>query len=71
MFRNEIESKQGGSSFTLKLLQWLHLDAYLLFGVLLLLVVGLGVVYSASNQDMELVTNKLVHMLLALVLMLA
>ena len=71
MFRNEIESKQGGSSFTLKLLQWLHLDAYLLFGVLSLLAVGLGVVYSASNQDMDLVTNKLVHMLLALLLMLA
>lgn len=70
MFRDEIESKQGGSSFTLKLLQWLHLDAYLLFGVILLLAIGLGVVYSASNQNMELVTNKLVHILLATVLML-
>lgn len=70
MFSNEIESKQGRSSFTLKLLQWLHLDAYLLFGIMLLLVVGLGVVYSASNQSMDVVSNKLLHMLLALTFML-
>jgi rod shape determining protein RodA len=71
MFSHEIESKQGRRSFTLKLLQWLHLDAYLLLGILSLLAIGLGVVYSASNQDMDLVTNKTVHMLLALILMMA
>lgn len=70
MFSNEIESKQGRSSFTLKLLQWLHLDAYLLFGILLLLVVGLGVVYSASNQSADVVSSKLLHVLLALTVML-
>ena len=70
MFSNEIESKQGRSSFTLKLLQWLHLDAYLLFGILLLLMVGLGVVYSASNQTADVVSSKFLHMLLALTVML-
>ena len=69
MFSNEIESKQGRRGFTLKLLQWLHLDSYLLFGILLLLGIGLGAVYSASNQDMDLVSNKTVHMMLALGLM--
>lgn len=71
MFSHDIESKHGRSSFTLKLLHWLHLDAYLLFGVLSLLIIGLGVVYSASNQDSDLLTNKTVHILLALGLMLA
>ena len=71
MFSQEIESKQGGRGFTIKLLQWLHLDAALLFGTLLLLLVGLGVVYSASHQDTALITNKLIHIMLALVLMMA
>lgn len=70
MFSHEIESKQGGRGFTVKLLQWLHLDAYLLFGIVLLLTVGLGVVYSASHQDADLIANKLVHILLAFILML-
>ena len=70
MFNHEIQSKQGDRGFTLKFLQWLHLDAYLLFGILVLMLIGMGVVYSASNQNLDVISNKFLHMLLALGLML-
>lgn len=48
---------------------YLHLDMPLLLGVLALLVVSLVILYSASNQNSEVMTQKCLHIALALTVM--
>ncbi len=53
------------SSLSLRILQILHLDALLLFGILLLTVTGLVVLYSAGGQSMELINRQATRLVLA------
>ena len=57
-------------SFSLRLINLLHMDALLLFGILLLTVTGLAVLYSAGDQSMELVNRQTTRLLLAYTVML-
>jgi len=57
-------------SFSVRLIQALHLDHFLLLGIGLLMLLGLGVLYSAGDQSMELLNRQLTRMALALVVML-
>ncbi|MEC9313866.1 MAG: rod shape-determining protein RodA, partial [Pseudomonadota bacterium] len=45
-----------------RLFQLLHIDAMLLFGLLLLLGVGLMMLYSAGGQDSGLIIRQLVRL---------
>jgi rod shape determining protein RodA len=54
-----------------RLLQQFHIDLPLLLGLLALAATGLFVLYSAGDQDMELVTRQAVRLLIAFVVMLA
>lgn len=54
-----------------QMLQHLHLDFPLLFGLLLLAVTGVFVLYSASDQNIELVIRQSLRLLLGFVVMIA
>jgi len=54
-----------------RLLQQFHIDLPLLLGLLALAATGLFVLYSAGDQDTELVTRQAVRLLIAFVVMLA
>jgi rod shape determining protein RodA len=54
-----------------RLLQQFHIDLPLLLGLLALAATGLFVLYSAGDQDMELVTRQAVRLLIAFIVMLA
>lgn len=51
--------------------QRLHIDAPLLLGILALSLVGYVVLYSASNQDMDLIVRRSIHLTMALAVMFA
>jgi len=54
-----------------RLLQQFHIDFPLLLALLALAATGLFVLYSAGDQDMELVTRQAIRLLIAFVVMLA
>ena len=66
-FRNE----SGGSSFSVKLVRILHLDPLLLFGIILLSITGMVVLYSAGDQSIALINKQTTRLFLAFVIMLA
>ena len=53
-----------------RLLQQFHIDLPLLLGLLALAATGLFVLYSAGDQDMELVTRQAIRLLIAFIVML-
>ena len=57
-------------SFSLRMLNLLHMDAPLLFGIVLLTITGLAVLYSAGDQSMELINRQTTRLLLAFLVML-
>ncbi|VAW64295.1 Rod shape-determining protein RodA [hydrothermal vent metagenome] len=57
-------------SFSVRLIQALHLDHLLLLGIGLLILLGLGVLYSAGDQSMALLNRQLTRISLALIIML-
>lgn len=63
--RQQRQSWQPG-----RLLQWLHIDAMLMLGLLLLLGVGLMMLFSAGGQDMGLIYRQLVRLGVAMGVML-
>ena len=64
MLRTKLDTHQR--SFLNKI----HCDGMLLFGLLVLMAVGLIPIYSAGGQDMALIQRQLVRLGLALVVML-
>lgn len=56
-------------SKTSRFLQFLHIDPILLLGLLLLMLAGLGILYSASDGSIEVVQRQLVRLSLAFVVM--
>nr|VFK53852.1 MAG: cell elongation-specific peptidoglycan biosynthesis regulator RodA [Candidatus Kentron sp. TUN]VFK55312.1 MAG: cell elongation-specific peptidoglycan biosynthesis regulator RodA [Candidatus Kentron sp. TUN]VFK60564.1 MAG: cell elongation-specific peptidoglycan biosynthesis regulator RodA [Candidatus Kentron sp. TUN] len=61
---------QGFRGNKLTLSQRLHLDVPLLFGLILLSVIGLIVLYSASGQDIQLIVRQSIRLSMAFVVML-
>jgi rod shape determining protein RodA len=49
--------------------QCIHIDAPLLFSILLLITLGLVILYSASNQDIHVVEQQIIHTSLALMIL--
>ncbi len=60
---------QGSLSLSLRVLQVLHMDPLLLFGILLLTATGLGVLYSAGDQSIDLINRQTTRLLLAFMVM--
>ena len=51
--------------------QRLHIDAPLLFGIMVVSLIGYAVLYSASDQDVDLIFRRSIHLAAALVVMFA
>ena len=62
--------EQGGLSFSIRLLNVLHLDPLLLLGIFLLTLTGLGVLYSAGDQSLDLINRQATRLFLAFIVML-
>ena len=69
MLSDGFRSDQRGISFSLRLLNMLHLDPLLLLSILLLTVTGLGVLYSAGDQSLDLINRQATRLVLAFVVM--
>ncbi len=67
---NELQDKRYLPSFSLRLMRVLHLDPALLFGIAILLLMGLGVLYSAGDESSALIQRQLTRIGLALFIML-
>lgn len=70
MIENNVRDKHYRPSFSVQVMRLLHLDPLLLLGIVLLLMVGLGVLYSAGDQSMELMHRQLTRLVLAMLVML-
>lgn len=64
MLRNNLNSDKRST------LGRLHIDGLLLSGLMILIIVGLFVIYSAGGQDMDLIYRQLIRLGLALLVML-
>lgn len=67
---NGFRDDQRGISFSLRLLNLLHLDPLLVLSIALLTLTGLGVLYSAGDQSMELINRQATRLFLAFLVML-
>lgn len=70
MIGSGVRDKHSRASFSVQLMRLLHLDPLMLLGISLLLMVGLGVLYSAGDQSLELIHRQLTRIALALVVLL-
>ncbi len=70
MIDSNVRDKHYRPSFSVRLMQLLHLDPILLLGIGLLMFAGLGVLYSAGDQSMALINRQLTRISLALIVML-
>lgn len=70
MIDSGVRDKRYRPSLSVQLMRLLHLDPLLSLGIGLLLMVGLGVLYSAGDQSMALLNRQLTRIALALVVML-
>jgi len=70
MIDSGVRDRRYRPSFSIQLLRLLHLDPLLSLGIGLLLMVGLGVLYSAGDQSMALLNRQLTRIALALVVLL-
>ncbi len=70
MIDSGVRDKHYRPSFSVQLMRLLHLDPLMSLGIGLLLMVGLGVLYSAGDQSMALIHRQLTRIGLALVVML-
>jgi len=67
---NNIQDKHYYPSFSLRLMRVLHLDHVLVLCIGILLLLGLGVLYSAGDESSALLNRQLTRIGLALVVML-
>ncbi len=67
---NGFKHEQGGISFSLKVLSLLHLDPLLLLSIVILTITGLGVLYSAGDQSLDLINRQATRLFLAFLVML-
>jgi len=50
--------------------QYIHIDIYLLLGIILLITLGLIILYSASSQNHTVIAQQILHISVALIVML-
>jgi len=67
---NRIQDKHYYPSFSLRLMRALHLDHMLLLSIAILLMLGLGVLYSAGDESLALINRQLTRIALAFIVML-
>jgi len=70
MIDSNVRDKHYRPSFSVRLMQLLHLDPILLLGIGLLMFAGLGVLYSAGEKSTELINRQHTRISLALIVML-
>ncbi|OAI46323.1 rod shape-determining protein RodA [Gammaproteobacteria bacterium SCGC AG-212-F23] len=68
LFKTRFQTKNSGTQYR-TLWQCLHIDPYLLTSVLLLLSMGLLILYSAGNQNLQVMQQQLLHIGFALFIM--
>lgn len=68
---NDRLSKQESGSQYRSIWQWLHIDFPLMMGILALMMLGLFILYSASNQNISVVEQQIAHIGLAFIVMFA
>ncbi|MCK4709904.1 MAG: FtsW/RodA/SpoVE family cell cycle protein, partial [Gammaproteobacteria bacterium] len=62
IYNNDFESQDSGA---IRLMQAVHLDPPLILALLLLTACGVGILYSAGNQDMDLIIRQSTRLVLA------
>jgi rod shape determining protein RodA len=67
---NDRMMKQEGSANYRSIWQCIHIDFPLLIGIIMLMMLGLFILYSASNQNLYVVEQQAAHIGLALIVML-
>ena len=67
-FQQRLQRKESGTQYR-SFWQVLHIDPLLLFGILALLCFGFFILYSASNQQMSLIIQEILHIGFAAILM--
>lgn len=67
-FKRKLQRKESGTQYR-TIFQVLHLDLYLLLGILMLVVFGFFILYSASNQNLSMVIQAILHIGLAALIM--
>ncbi len=68
--KHRLIKPESGSSGYRSFWQYIHIDVPLLFGIILLITAGLIILYSASNQNMQMVEQQIFHIGLGFALML-
>lgn len=66
--RDRLNKREASSQYR-TIWQCIHIDLPLLIGILLLMTLGLFILYSASNKDIHVVEQQVLHTALALVVM--
>lgn len=67
--KNRLTKPEGGGSGYRSFWQYIHIDVSLLIGILLLIIAGLIILYSASSQNLPLVEQQVLHIGFGLVVM--
>lgn len=68
LVKQRFQRKQSGTQYR-TFWQVLHLDIFLLLGIIVLIVFGFFILYSASNEQMSMVTQEIMHIGLAAIVM--
>jgi rod shape determining protein RodA len=68
--RNKFKTRDTGTQYR-TFWQCVHIDIVLLIGILMLLLSGILILYSASNQNIAMIEHQAIHALFALIVMLA
>src|SRR5438094_880294 len=66
--RKRLQTRDNGTHYR-TFWQCIHIDIFLLFTVLLLISLGLFILYSASNQDIRVVYQQMIHTGFALIVL--
>ncbi|HSW69105.1 MAG TPA: rod shape-determining protein RodA [Gammaproteobacteria bacterium] len=69
VIKNRLTKPEGGGTGYRTFWQYIHIDVPLLFGILLLVAMGLTILYSASSQNMELLEQQALHIGLGFIVM--
>jgi rod shape determining protein RodA len=69
IIKQTLQKREGNTQYR-TFWQCIHIDVPLLFGISLLMALGLLILYSASNQDMAVVEQQILHIGLAFLIML-
>lgn len=67
-YKNRLQQREASSQYR-TIWQCIHIDAPLLFSIVLLTGLGLVILYSASNQDINVVEQQVLHTGFALLVM--